>query len=399
MSCLPFAPIASTFDTQQALFSRYSTFDPATLVVDMEFGELDEKLESMEADVGIDQGWDVVREVSNGRGFAVEGYQAAMEKTLQDRIEDIDDANRSGQSWRSDFSQSTGNSTNNLTATARMAFTHKKRALHNINLVLQNDQTNKRSRIAAMMAQLNFFQMQLAAQDLGQGLPLVPTPGETNAINETSMDTNNDAHDDPMDLQGRGWSSDSEDTTDWSIILLDLQEQCEQDDTNPDPQGLPEDELRQSFQAWNGSVTRLGRAGARCWDDDAAVAAQMAIRFEGCRPNNKAWVAVKGLSGAKVVRKALATLRNDPDEGVGAQGTVKDRSLHVTGKLTQLQLSLGQGSGVPSALFCLTQQRVLADIKLAYHAKNGSSSVTLLCCKMPPPALDGSSVNGGKVHK
>ncbi len=107
-----------SFDTQQALFSRYSTLDPATLVVDTEFREMDEQLESMEANLGIDQGWDVDREVGNGHGFAVEGYQAAMEKMWQDRIEDINDANRSGLSWRSDFSQSTRNSANNLTAMA-----------------------------------------------------------------------------------------------------------------------------------------------------------------------------------------------------------------------------------------------------------------------------------------
>ncbi len=110
--------LMESFDTQQALFSRYSTFDPVTLVIDTEFGEMDEQLESMEADLGIDQGWDVDREVSNDHGFAVKGYQVAMEKTLQDHIVDINDANRSGPSWRSDFSQSTMNSTNNATATA-----------------------------------------------------------------------------------------------------------------------------------------------------------------------------------------------------------------------------------------------------------------------------------------
>jgi hypothetical protein len=110
--------LIKSFDTQQALFSRYSTFDPATLVVVTEFGEMDEQLESMEADLGIDQGWEVDREASNGRGFSVNGYQAAMEKTLRDPIEDINDADLSSSSRRSDFSQSTGNSTNNLTATA-----------------------------------------------------------------------------------------------------------------------------------------------------------------------------------------------------------------------------------------------------------------------------------------
>jgi hypothetical protein len=86
-----------------------------------------------------------------------------------------------------------------------MAFTHKEWALqnlslHNINLVLQNDLTIKRSRIAAMTAQLHLLQMQLAVQDQGQGLPPVPAPGQTKAINKMPMDTYDDAHDDPMDL-------------------------------------------------------------------------------------------------------------------------------------------------------------------------------------------------------
>jgi hypothetical protein len=110
--------LMESFDTQQALFFRYSTFDPANLVVDTEFGETDEQLESMEADLGIDQGWEVDRKVGDSRGFAVNGYQAAMEMTFGDRIEDINDADRSRPSRRSDFSQSTRNSTNNSTAMA-----------------------------------------------------------------------------------------------------------------------------------------------------------------------------------------------------------------------------------------------------------------------------------------
>jgi hypothetical protein len=244
---------------------------------------------------------------------------------------------------------------------------------------------------------------QLAAQDQGGGLPPVPAPGQTNAVNKMPMDTYDNAHDDPMDLRGGGRSSDSVDTTDWSTMLLDLREQCEHilyvDDTDLDPQGFPEDAIQQSTRARTGARTRLGRAGARCWDNDIAVAAQSALGFEGCTPDNEAWAAVKGLLGAKVVRKALAALHNDTNKEVGVQGTIKDRSTHDTGTLIQLQLSLGQGSGVPPVLFCLTQQQVLADLKPAYRTKSGSSSASLLSCKMPPPALDGSSVNGGEVQE
>jgi hypothetical protein len=170
-------------------------------------------------------------------------------------------------------------------------------------------------------------------------------------------------------------------------------------DTNLDPQCFPKDAIQQSTGAQTGARTRLGGAGARCWDNDITVVARLALVFKGCMPNDEAWAAVKGLLGAKVIRKALAALRNDIKEEIGVQGTVKDQSSHDTGMLTQLQLSLGQGSGVPPVLFCLTQQQVLADLKPAYRAKIGSSSATLPSCMTPPPALDGSSVNGGKVHK
>jgi hypothetical protein len=163
-----------------------------------------------------------------------------------------------------------------------MAFTHKERALqnlslHNIDSVLQNDLTNKHSRIAAMTVQLHLLQAQLAAQDQGQGLPPVPAPGQKNAVNKTPMDTYDDAHDDPMNLQGGGRSSDSVDTMNWSTMLLDLGEQHEHilyvDDTNLAPQGFPEDAIQQSTGSRTGARTRSGRAGVRCWDNDVAVAA------------------------------------------------------------------------------------------------------------------------------
>ncbi len=163
-----------------------------------------------------------------------------------------------------------------------MAFTHKEQALqnlslHNINSVLQDDLTNERSRIAAITVQLHLLQMQLAAQDQGHGLPLVPAPGQTNAVNKMPMDTYDNAHNNPMDLQGGGRSSELVDTTDWSTMSSDLREQCEHilyvDETNLDPQGFPKDAIQQSTGARTGARTRSGRAGARCWDNNVAVAA------------------------------------------------------------------------------------------------------------------------------
>jgi hypothetical protein len=106
------------------------------------------------------------------------------------------------------------------------------------------------------------------------------------------MDTYNDAHDDPMDLQGGGRSSDLVDTTDWSTMSLDLREKREHilyvDDTNLDLQGFPKDAIQQNTGAWTGARTRLGGAGARCWDNNVPVAARLALGFEGCMPNDEA---------------------------------------------------------------------------------------------------------------
>jgi hypothetical protein len=84
------------------------------------------------------------------------------------------------------------------------------------------------------------------------------------------------------------------------------------------------------------------------WDDDVVVAAQLALRFEGCTPNNEAWAAVKGLSGAEVVRKALAALRNNTNEEVGVQGTIKDRSSQDTGTLNPVAAIPWAGQWGPS---------------------------------------------------
>ena len=66
--------------------------------------------------MGINQGWATDMEDNDGVQVDVVGHKEALAMTLRDRVEDIDDADRSGPSRRSDFSPSTGNSTNNLDA-------------------------------------------------------------------------------------------------------------------------------------------------------------------------------------------------------------------------------------------------------------------------------------------
>jgi hypothetical protein len=103
----------------------------------------------------------------------VVGHQEALEKTLQDRIDDVDDPACRGASRQSNFSQSTGNSTIHLTAAGQLAFNHKDRTLHNVALLnansgLQNDLDDECTKLATVMAQVHLLQSQLASHQLGQ---------------------------------------------------------------------------------------------------------------------------------------------------------------------------------------------------------------------------------------
>jgi hypothetical protein len=84
--------LMESFDTNQAIFSQYLTFNPDTLTIEAEFGDTDKELESMESDLGIDQGWLADMEEGVEGRLAVVGHQEALEKTLLDRIDDVDNA-------------------------------------------------------------------------------------------------------------------------------------------------------------------------------------------------------------------------------------------------------------------------------------------------------------------
>ena len=74
----------------------------------------------MEEDPGIDQGWNVDTELGDDSRVDLISHRKALVMTLRDRIDDVDDAACSGLSRRTDFLQSTGNSTNNSDATTRL---------------------------------------------------------------------------------------------------------------------------------------------------------------------------------------------------------------------------------------------------------------------------------------
>ncbi len=85
--------------------------------MEAEFGNLDGHLEGVELELGINRYWEADMERDGGQVVNAVGYKEALETTLQDCINDINDAFHTGPSRWTDFSQSTGNSTNNTDAT------------------------------------------------------------------------------------------------------------------------------------------------------------------------------------------------------------------------------------------------------------------------------------------
>jgi len=159
--------LMESFSIEASHLAQFSTFDPITMTVDAEFGDADGQLEGVELELGIDRDWEADMEGNDGRTIDVVGHKEALETTLRDRIADIDDADRSGPSRRTDFSQSTGNSTNNTDATTRM-HTHRERALTTIALVNKNSTLTSNledteEHLQAMIAQNLALQRQLAS--------------------------------------------------------------------------------------------------------------------------------------------------------------------------------------------------------------------------------------------
>ncbi len=94
---------------------------------------------------------------------------------LSDWVEDINNADRSGPSRRTDFSCSTGNSTNNSEAKIWQHTLHAK-ALKNIDLldknyILENDLLDTQEQMAALLAQNLLLQEQLSGARLGGAMP------------------------------------------------------------------------------------------------------------------------------------------------------------------------------------------------------------------------------------
>jgi hypothetical protein len=106
------------FDVDEALLVRFTEFNPATLTLRTGLGDVDKQLERVKTNLGINQGWYAdLEDKETGYRVDVVGHRKALKMTLCNQIEDVDDADRSGPSQRSDFSCSTGNLTNISDAT------------------------------------------------------------------------------------------------------------------------------------------------------------------------------------------------------------------------------------------------------------------------------------------
>ncbi len=101
--------LMESFNTEAARIAQFLTFDVNTLEVRTTFADEDDYLESMEADLGINQGW-----VADDNNFdkspkiSLEGAHEVLQQTHLDHPDDLENAHRDGLSYQSDFTHSTG---------------------------------------------------------------------------------------------------------------------------------------------------------------------------------------------------------------------------------------------------------------------------------------------------
>jgi len=162
--------LMESFDIDAAWLAAYSHFDVDTLTVIADVPDVDGRLDDLEAELGIDQ-WTADIEEGDGIKMSFTGHKEMVSKTLRDRPDDIFDADHSGPSRRTDFTHSTGNSTNNSDASIR---NHKRRekALKNIDLVEKNyaleakvheaekQYAASQAQIASVLAEFNLYKSQ-----------------------------------------------------------------------------------------------------------------------------------------------------------------------------------------------------------------------------------------------
>ena len=148
--------LMESFEVDHALLAQHATFDPETLRVSTPFEDEDDFLAEVEAEYALD-GDDGDEDMGGGAGeAAVDGMdrvqaRANLNSTLRED-DDLSNASHEGASRRTDFSQSTGNSTDASMNTARMATQGRENALRNAHLV--NANASLQQECEALRAQL-----------------------------------------------------------------------------------------------------------------------------------------------------------------------------------------------------------------------------------------------------
>jgi hypothetical protein len=194
--------LMKSFDVDAALLPRFSEFNPITLTVKTTFVDVDEQLDSVKADLGIDQGWTADLENKDRDRVDVVSHCEALAMTLRDPIKDVDSTAHSGPSCRLEFLHSMGNLTNNSEATIRQHILQEKVLKHielvNENCYLENNLHETQGKMASILAQNQLLQEQLLAFNQGLNPPVVSTAPNNEA---------RDKEDVPMSIRGgRGTS-------------------------------------------------------------------------------------------------------------------------------------------------------------------------------------------------
>ncbi len=85
--------LMESFDVDAALLAWVGEFDRTALIMTTPFADVDEHLEGIKSELGINQGWCAESEAA-GQRVDIVGHNEALAMTLQDRVDDVDDAAR-----------------------------------------------------------------------------------------------------------------------------------------------------------------------------------------------------------------------------------------------------------------------------------------------------------------
>ncbi len=159
----------ASFDIDAAKLAALLTFHMDRFTVDVEVPDVDGQLNDLEANLGINH-WAADLEEIDGVKMTILGYREAFKQTLRDPDNDIDDAEHSSPSRRTDFSKLMGNFTNNSKATI-CQHQRQETALQTINLVdrnytLESDLLEYQMQVAVILAQFKLLQDQVAAKQV-----------------------------------------------------------------------------------------------------------------------------------------------------------------------------------------------------------------------------------------